>query len=312
MVIRERNIPSEKAFSDLWERALELRPKLTARDGTDYEIVFPGVRNQAAGPDFRGAVLKRDGQTIGGDVELHLEPGGWTAHGHHDDPNFRGVALQVVLKFGRGGGKATAIAPPTAVAQFDPLSDESENVPPADTHADSPDAPAPDLRALGLARFRSKSAGFRLEMESAANPDQPLYAALLDAMGYARNRKPFRALAALLPIERLSPLADEPRAAAEFAILSALATRGGLLNDVGERERVQMRRVARRLGRGRNLPASEWSRFRVRPAGAPLARMRGIAPLIARQSEVRLAARLFGDVRGDIRNRGRSRSASAR
>ena len=119
-------------------------------------------------------------------------------------------------------------------------------------------------------------------MESAANPDQPLYAALLDAMGYARNRKPFRALAELLPIERLSPLADEPRAAAEFAILSALATRGGLLNDVGERERVQMRRVARRLGRGRNLSASEWSRFRVRPAGAPLARMRGIAPLIAR------------------------------
>ena len=282
MVIREREIPSEKAFSDLWERALELRPKVTGRDGTEYEIVFPGIRNQAAGPDFLGATLRRGGQTIGGDVELHMEPSGWRAHGHHDDPNYRGVALHVVLKMGRSG--ASHPMPPTAVARFDEPTDEpSANPEPANAPSEQ-ESDVPDLCALGLARFRSKSAGFRMEMESASNPDQPLYAALLDAMGYARNRKPFRALAALLPVERLTQLADEPRAVAEFAILSALVTRGGLLNDVDERERVQMRRVVRRLGRlggGRSLPASGWSRFRVRPAGAPLARMRGIAPLIA-------------------------------
>ena len=234
MLIRERNIPSEKAFSDLWERALELRPSVVGRDGVEYEVIFPGVRNQAAGPDFLGATLRRDGQTIGGDVELHLDPSGWRAHGHHTDPNYRGVVLQVVLKAGRSG--VSHSAPPTAVARFDPASDE-----PADAVDAQDNRPTPDLRALGLARFRSKSAGFKMEMESATNPNQPLYAALLDAMGYARNRKPFRALAALLPIERLTPLANEPRAAAEFAILSALATRGGLLNDVDERERVQMR-----------------------------------------------------------------------
>ena len=303
MLIRERNIPSEKAFSDLWERALELRPSVVGRDGVEYEVIFPGVRNQAAGPDFLGATLRRDGQTIGGDVELHLDPSGWRAHGHHTDPNYRGVVLQVVLKAGRSG--VSHPAPPTAVARFDPASDE-----PADAVDAQDNRPTPDLRALGLARFLSKSAGFRLEMESATNPDQPLYAALLDAMGYARNRKPFRALAALLPIERLSPLANEPRSSAEFAILSALAVRGGLLNDVDERERVQMRRVARRLGRGRNLPASEWSRFRVRPTNAPIARIRGIAPLIAgslKQGLLRGFSETFeatyetGGVRGLIR-----------
>lgn len=279
MVIREREIPSEKAFSDLWERSLELRPSVIGRDGVAYEVVFPGVRNQGAGPDFLGAALRRDGRTIGGDVELHLDPSGWRAHGHHTDPNYRGVVLQVVLKAGRSGGACPM--PPTAVARFDTPDDGSRADPkPADASV-SQYLDAPNLRELGMARFRSKSAGFRLEMESASNPDQPLYTGLLDAMGYARNRKPFRALAALLPVERLGRLADEPRAAAEFAILSAFVARGGLLGEVNERERVQMRRVARRLGTGRNLPADAWSRFRVRPTNAPLARMRGVAPLIA-------------------------------
>ncbi len=281
MVIRDREIPSEKAFADLWERALELRPSVVGRDGVAYDVVFPGVRNQGAGPDFLGATLKRDGQTVGGDVELHLDPSGWRAHGHHTDPNYRGVVLQVVLKAGRSG--VSHPAPPTAVARFDLMSDELDNDS-ANEPGDAPgsqDASVTNLRALGMARFRSKSAGFRLEMESASNPDQPLYAGLLDAMGYARNRKPFRALAALLPVERLGRLADEPRATAEFAILSAFVSRGGLLGEVNERERVQMRRVARRLGAGRSLPADAWSRFRVRPTNAPLTRMRGLAPLVA-------------------------------
>ena len=191
--------------------------------------------------------------------------------------------LQVVLKAGRSG--VSHPAPPTAVARFGPLSNELDNdsANEPDDAPGSQDASATNLSALGMARFRSKSAGFRLEMESASNPDQPLYAGLLDAMGYARNRKPFRALAALLPVERLGRLADEPRATAEFAILSAFVARGGLLGEVNERERVQMRRVARRLGAGRNLPTEAWSRFRVRPTNAPLARMRGIAPLIGRK-----------------------------
>ena len=281
MLIRERNIPSEKAFSDLWERALELRPSVVGRDGVAYEVIFPGVRNQGAGPDFLGAALRRNGRTVGGDVELHMDPSGWRAHGHHTDPNYRGVVLQVVLKAGRSA--VSHPAPPTAVARFDPVSDQSDASPADATDAalDKRDTNFPNLRSLGMARFRSKSSGFRLEMESASNPDQPLYAGLLDAMGYARNRKPFRALAALLPVERLGRLADEPRAAAEFAILSAFVARGGLLGEVDERERVQMRRVARRLGAGRNLPVDAWSRFRVRPTNAPIARMRGIAPLIA-------------------------------
>ena len=64
----ESRITSEKAFADLWERSLELKPEVIGLDGKSYEILFPGVRNQGAGPDFEGAVLRYDGRTIGGDV----------------------------------------------------------------------------------------------------------------------------------------------------------------------------------------------------------------------------------------------------
>ena len=170
--------------------------------------------------------------------------------------------LQVVLKAGRSG--VSHPSPPTAVARFGPLSDELDNdsTNEPDDAPGSQDASATNLHALGMARFRSKSAGFRLEMESAPNPDQPLYAGLLDVMGYARTGSRFARWRALLPVERLGRLADEPRATAEFAILSAFVARGGLLGEVNERDRVQMRRVARRLGAGRNLPAETWSRFR--------------------------------------------------
>ena len=268
----ESSIDSEKAFSDLWERSLELRPDVTGRDGKSYEILFPGVRNQGAGPDFKGAVLRYDGRTIGGDVELHLDSRGWTAHGHHGDPRYRGVVLQVVLK-ARSHEGGTHL-PPTAEARFE-LG--------ADCRARRPSlSEVPDLEALGVQRFLAKSAGFKLEFESVVDADQVVYASLLDAMGYARNRRPFRSLASRVPFSTFEVLADEPSSAAEFAVLSALVVGGGLLEGVEPLEKVQMRRLARSLSVRRQGSAEAWSRFRVRPNNTPVSRVRGVAPLIGR------------------------------
>ena len=278
----EPSITSEKAFSDLWERSLELRPQLTGRDGETYEVLFPGVRNQGAGPDFKGAVLRREGSTIGGDVELHLDSSGWRGHGHHRDSRYRGVVLQVVLKARpvRGG----APAPPTAEARFELDSDTRV--------APMPAGESPDLEELGLRRFLAKSAGFRLELESESNSDQVLYEALMDAMGYARNRKPFRALARGVPYATFSSLSAEPVSTAEFAVFSGLAVGGGLVTDLDQLKQVQVRRLARQMGVRSCLSPSSWNRFRVRPTNAPSSRLRGIAPLIARSTGAGLVSAL--------------------
>ena len=280
----ELPITSEKAFSDLWERSLDLKPEVTGRDGTSYEVLFPGVRNQGAGPDFKGAVLRRDGKTIGGDVELHLDSGGWRAHGHHNDSRYRGVVLQVVLKAkDHTPGKCL---PPTAEARFEIGADSSARR--------STPGETPDLEALGLQRFVAKSAGLKLEFESGVDADQAVYSALLDAMGYARNRRPFRALADRVPYSTFTQLAHEPVSAAEFAVMSALVVGGGLLADVEPLEKKQMRRLARAMKVKGQVSPKAWSKFRVRPTNSPASRIRGISPLISRSMRGGLIRTLEG------------------
>ena len=271
MPTTKTTVKSEKAFSDLWERTLELCPTIVDAQGVAYEVVFPGIRNQGPGPDFKGAVIRRQGRTIAGDVELHLDPSGWRGHRHHLDPAYRGVVLQVVLRPGRARGAAEA--PPTASAFFG-------------TGLRTPVSPlktpsATEVRRLGINRFLSRSSGFRMEMESGADPDEVMYRALVEAMGYVRNRKPFLVLARSVPVSRFARLSAEPVCTATFAIMASLIVAGGLIDRVERVERRQMRRVARSLGVRRTVSPGEWSRFRVRPGNSPQTRIRGIAPVIA-------------------------------
>ena len=270
MAVSEANITSEKRFSDLWERSLELRPDVVDGDGNRYEVIFPGVRNQAAGPDFRGAVLRRDGRTFGGDVELHLEQSGWRAHGHHADPAYDGVVLQVVLRLARNSDHFTG--PPTATATFPERSVESPS---------PPEISPSDLEELGVRRFFAKSAGFRLELDAGVSPDQVVYQGMMEAMGYARNRKPFVALSRAAPMSLFAPLKDEPRRTAAFGVFAALATVGNVLERVAPPERGQIRKVASRLGARSRLPRRDWSVFRVRPGAGPVNRMRAMAFIVS-------------------------------
>ena len=265
-------ISSEKSFSDLWERALTLRPRVVDRDGNSYEIVFPGIRNPGPGPDFRGAVLKHRGRTVGGDVELHIDPSGWRGHGHHVDPGYNGVVLQVVLR--TGSGITRAKSPPTAVATFPQYANDDD-----DKQAPVEEA---ELERLGVERFIAKSAACRLHMEHGADADQVIYRGIMEAMGYARNRRPFLALAGALPISKFADLRDEPESTAQFAVFAALVVCGGLTERTDTAERDQVKRVTRRLGVRRRLRPEDWSMFRVRPVNSPLRRMRGMAHIVGR------------------------------
>lgn len=285
MVISEAKVTSEKAFSDLWERSLDLRPDVVDGEGRRYEVVFPGIRNQGAGPDFRGAVLRRDGRTFGGDVELHLDQSGWRAHGHHLDPAYSGVALQVVLRLARNPERYPS--PPTVVAAFP---DES----PAPTG--KPRLSPSELEELGVERFFAKSAGFRLELDAGASSDQAMYQGVMEAMGYARNRKPFLALARAAPVSLFAQLRDEPRRTAEFGAFAALATAGDMLERVPDPERGQVRGVASRLGVRRRLSAGDWSMFRVRPSASPVNRMRAMGYILAGGLNVGIAERMRGEL----------------
>ncbi|MDZ7771389.1 MAG: DUF2851 family protein [Balneolaceae bacterium] len=66
--------------------------------GESITVYHPGRQNRSDGPDFLGARLSIGTLTWHGDVELHWRASDWYAHGHHDDPHFNGVVLQVVCE----------------------------------------------------------------------------------------------------------------------------------------------------------------------------------------------------------------------
>jgi hypothetical protein len=109
--LREETVttPSEIEAQALWFEQL-YRPRLETDDGRIAEIIQPGFWNHAGGPDFTRAVVRfgkngeADEELTIGNVEVHLRPGDWNAHGHHADAAYNDTILHVVWE--AKGGKA--------------------------------------------------------------------------------------------------------------------------------------------------------------------------------------------------------------
>ena len=87
----------EKLLQAVWQHQRLRRDQLQTADGRSVRILHPGFASVEGGPDFRGAVLQFENEKpVAGDVEIDLVPGGWRAHGHDRNPNFKNVILHVV------------------------------------------------------------------------------------------------------------------------------------------------------------------------------------------------------------------------
>ena len=95
---RPHSIYTERDLQDLWERQSFRRDGLLTEEALPLAIEFPGFRWGEGGPDFRGARLILGRERRCGDVELHLTPSGWEAHGHRRDGAYASVILHVVLR----------------------------------------------------------------------------------------------------------------------------------------------------------------------------------------------------------------------
>lgn len=230
----------ERDLARRWASGEFLGVPLCTTTGERLTILYTGRPGGGAGPDFRDAVIRLgDGQTLCGDVELHLRGGFWRAHGHQDDPRYQRVILHVVLENDLRPTRlpdgeitpvlalADVVAPPTlplrAPARW-PCQEEATRL------------TTPELLALlddaGRARFLEKAGAFRQALEAhlganweAPNMEQPLsangsgwsaeskmlFVALAEGMGFGReHRAAFRLLgerlvAALAGSEKLPP-----------------------------------------------------------------------------------------------------------
>ena len=142
-------------------------------------------------------------------MELHVHQKDWQAHGHSRDPRYNSVALHAVY-----AADASFTTLPNGVRAPHGLAEapaggggvSSDGWLPLGSHLgalgfprpETPDQLASTLDQGGDARFLEKSRAFEALMDEEP-PEEVLYAAIMEGLGYSQNRAPFQELAHRLP-----------------------------------------------------------------------------------------------------------------
>jgi len=208
-----------RAWRDGWH-ASELR----TTDGRRLHVVYPGVWTHSDGPDFRDAMLDVDGRLVHGAVEVHLRSSAWLQHGHQHDPAYADVVLHVVLEDDRDAVPTTAGTVPFTLdmgsflnGTLDELVSRALLGTPAELGTTTclptlaggrPDEVRAVLWRKGWERLAARELRFRQAFE-AQTPAQALYAGLLDALGFSRNRSGMAQVAERIPLAQLEAIAGE-------------------------------------------------------------------------------------------------------
>ena len=280
-------------------------------------LFSPGYWNQGSGPDFRNAEFAFDnGPRERGDVELHVRASGWYRHKHENDPAYGRVKLHVVLENDlseamiRHGDRDI----PQLALSLHLSSDLGEIIGALDPAA-SPvsgagrEAPccrsarALDRNADWIARLLDVAGDQRMLLKSERlteklahlAPDEVLYAALMDCMGFSANRTGFRRLCQAAPLSEIrrwvptDASTGERQVACEAILLgvggfldaippdrlndAASAGKAGQLSDTWSRIRPSWPHEP--------LPDDAWVLKGTRPANQPLRRAAAMAAFLA-------------------------------
>ena len=274
----------EHAVARLWSRAHMLPHGLKTEQGTPFRVVYPGRPGGPAGPDFVDSIIETPGgERITGDVELHVDAPDWYRHGHHDDPAYNGVILHVVMR--TVGRKASTHQSGTTVPVVELSGTPDASQGGADLLLASLRAASAEveerLDRAGDMRFLAKSGGYAMEFRE-GEADQVVYAALLEGLGYAANRRPFRLLAGAVPYSCIADLRSEPAATRLLAVKALLLHGAGLLDRAPPEDRPAITALLGRLPRRRPIPRGEWTTSGVRPSNHPARRVLGAACIVDR------------------------------
>ena len=150
---------SELELQRRWAESRWATPFIDDGDGGRWRVIWPGRWNLGPGPDFREAqLLDRDGRARRGDVELHLRPSGWVAHGHQDDTAYDRVLLHVVEQGVRSGRRRDPRVPVASTLPLGPgASDQPPPLPCEDIVAQAgPEAVTAALERVARRRFERK------------------------------------------------------------------------------------------------------------------------------------------------------------
>jgi Protein of unknown function (DUF2851) len=308
--------PTEMEAQALWFEQF-YQPVLQTDDGRTVEVIQPGFWNHAGGPDFTRAVVRfqnkgkpEDELTIG-NVEVHLRPADWDAHGHHTDAAYDATILHVVWEAPSGKAFFPATTQFRRVPQvvlgsqlvapwkeLQPLCTAllQRPLPGAMPGRCSPELArlpseqvADILRMAGLFRLRQKAQRW-FWRQRLTSPEQALYEALAEALGFHANQIPMRLVAQRLPWKKLRALEPEARLANLFGLAGFLP--GESVARLESEPRGWLRKLWEIWWKERGvldyalLPRSQWKLAGLRPLNRPERRLAALAQVVPRIPEL--------------------------
>lgn len=316
---------TERDIAAAWNDGLFLGSYILP-SGETVEIVHRGSWTHGFGPDFRNAMITFEGGNLqSGSIELHLRTSGWRAHGHHLDSRYNDVIAHVVLiddgaETRRADGRLvpTLTLDPERASQVKPGAPIDWSLVGGDVCAQeltrkNPSVIREALWRLGDGRLATKAA--RLEARLAVSPPgEVLFEEILDGLGFSANRDPMRAIAQRMPVSAIESLLATVVSGARletargllFGVAGFLPISPGDVNAArwSPFETAAVETTWLRLGGAwheATLPATAWTRARVRPANHPALRLSAAASMIA-SAEAGLTSGLLTVVRdrGDL------------
>lgn len=285
----------------VWQHNLWPTERFESNQGHRVEVIDRGTLNRGDGPDFCDAVVRIDGQTWAGSIEMHVRASDWYRHGHHNDPAYANVVLHVVAVndtlVRRGDGTVPQILLPcdsNVMHRYAAMMQAGEN--------DLPCGPGlADIQPMFVTDFVTALAVGRLERKSAdicrildANGGDWTAAAFVviaRALGFGSNADSMERVARAVPLAALLKQSDNP-----LALEAVLMGCGGLLQPPGRDEReealcAEYDFYSRKFGLSHdNEDTIIWHR-RVRPANRPVRRLATLALFMS--DSFAFARRLF-------------------
>ena len=292
-----QNVWNEQRFFDF---------DLKSIDGRPIQVLKPGFWNSDEGPDFVHAELLIDGNLHAGDVEIHINSSGWYNHKHHLDPRYNRVILHVVylnddinLRTRLQNGKRI----PTLEilnrldAPIGDLFDERKES--QETFINDCRVAGKTLKIervqsvfndLGQERLLEKADGMR-NLLVRVDFEQLLYEGIMEALGYTKNRKPFRELAQRVPLSELLGKSDESIQAILFGMSGLLPSQSQQKVEWNRVDREFIERLesiwesAEQYKKPTRMTAEQWHFAKMRPANYPSRRIPAIAQIISRRQD---------------------------
>lgn len=273
----------EMLYQYIWKYRM-LPSGLTTVDGVPVKVLWPGVHNRDAGPDFSGARLRIGGDEMVGNVEVHVKASDWFAHHHDTDPAYANVILHFVAIHDRRVPDATGGYIPQVSYQipeslerlYARLADKIARVKcEGDLWRLSPLTISSWLDALSVERMQQKALRILDEVGSNGGDWQhACFVTLARALGFSLNSQPLEMVARSLPLSVLAHHSDDifQLEALLFGQAGMLDTSVHIFDEYYQRLCREYFFLARKYGL-RPLRSDLWKYSKTRPQNFPTRRV---------------------------------------